>query len=396
MKGLKVILGVSGSVAAYRAADLARELGRQGAEVRICLTDGAKHFVTPLLFESLTAQPILDSVFEEPEKGRMAHIDWARWADLILVAPATANVISKFAHGLADDMLSAIWLASTSAKMVAPAMNPAMFAAESTQSSLNLLENRGAWIVSPDEGDVACGEHGEGKLATIDRIVGDVCEWAQRRDRLKGKTVLITSGPTEEPIDLVRVITNRSSGKMGLALARAAMEMGAKVIVVSGPVAQYPPADELIPVRTALEMESAALAHVAEADFVFGVAAVADYRLEHPFDGKMRRSGASLDLHLIPNPDILANLAQKANKGANVIGFAAEPSPDLETARGKLKRKGLTAIAVNDISDPRLGFGSEKNQLTLIRKDEGVVQSPVLAKLALARWLFDQIAPARP
>ncbi len=390
--GLKVILGVSGSVAAYRAADLARELARHGIELRVCLTDGAKRFVSPLLFESLTAHPVLESVFDEPVKGRMAHIEWARWADLILIAPATANVLAKTANGLADDMLSAIWLASTGAKMIAPAMNPAMYQSDSNVAAMEILRQRGVWMVEPTEGDVACGEFGQGKLVANDAIVSEVLRWAKNRNRLAGKTVLLTSGPTQEAIDSVRYISNRSSGKMGAALARAAMEMGAKVIAVSGPAQVLPPAHQLIQVESALEMEAESLLHAASADYIVGVAAVADYRLANPIEGKMRRQDEKLALELTPNPDIIAALARAAKPGAKIIGFAAEPTSDLDAAQLKLKRKDLTALAVNDISRQGLGFGSDRNQLTVLFSDGRVVESEVQSKTTLARWLFEQVS----
>lgn len=389
---MHVILGVSGSVAAYRAADLARDLMRAGLEVRVCLTDAAEKFVTRALFEALTGQPCLHDTFEEPVAGRMAHIDWARWADVVLIAPATANTISKIANGLGDDMLTTLCLATTAPLVLAPAMNPAMYLNDATQESLKKLGARAATIVEPVEGDVACGETGQGKLAANLRIVGAVLDVARAGRKLEGKTVLITSGPTHEPIDDVRFIGNRSSGKMGAALARGAMLMGAaRVIVVSGPVSvAYPLGAEVIEVQTAAAMLDAARPLAKSADFIIGAAAVADYRVESPVKGKQRRTDEPLHLELVPNPDIIAELA-KAAPHAKVIGFAAEPTGVVDVAREKLARKGLFAIAANDVSRAEVGFESGDNALTLLKADGSVEESGVRSKLACALWLFERV-----
>jgi phosphopantothenoylcysteine decarboxylase/phosphopantothenate--cysteine ligase len=392
---VNLVLGVCGSVAAYRAADLARELMRQGFTVRVCLTDAAEKFVTRSLFEALTGQPCLQDTFEEPAAGRMAHIDWARQADVILIAPATANTLAKLAHGIGDDMLTTIALATTSPMVVAPAMNPAMYTHEATQAALKALTARASTIVEPDEGDVACGEKGQGKLASIAKIVASVMEVSSISRKLAGKTVLITSGPTQEPIDHVRFLSNRSSGKMGAALARAALLMGAeKVIVVSGPVSiGYPLGVEVVRVRTAEEMLAASLLAANGADLIIGAAAVADYRPANPFVGKVRRSSEPLDLELVPNPDVIAALAAHAPQ-AQVVGFAAEPSSDLSVAQDKISRKGLFAIAANDISRTEVGFEAEENSLTFITAHGVQGTSGQKSKLSCALWLLDQIVSA--
>ena len=387
---MNVVLGVSGSVAAYRAADLAREIMRAGHTVRVCLTDGARRFVTPALFEALTGQPVLEGAFEEPVAGRMAHIDWARAADAVVVAPATANTLAKLAHGLGDDMLATLVLATTAPLVLAPAMNPQMLANDATDAALRTLEAR-ATIVTPDEGDVACGEHGRGKLASVARIAAAVESVLMDRTRLAGRRVLVTSGPTQEPLDDVRYLTNRSSGKMGAALARAALLMGADVTVVAGPSsAAYPLGARTVRVRTAREMHDAALA--AGGDLIVAAAAVADYRPVAPFAGKLRRTGDNLTVELTPNPDVVAALAQ-AYPEATVVGFAAEPSGDLATARGKLARKGLFAVAANDVSDPSIGFDADDNALRVVFRDGAVRESGRRSKLACARWLLEQVAP---
>lgn len=389
---MNVVLGVSGSVAAYRAADLARELMREGFVVRVCLTDAAQNFVTPALFEALTGQPCLVDTFEEPDRGRMAHIDWARQADLVVVAPATANTIARIAHGIGDDMLTTICLATTAPLVVAPAMNPQMYASEAHREALSKLAARAAMIVEPAEGDVACGEHGQGKLASIAEIVAAVRQVKVRSKRLDGKTVLITSGPTQEAIDGVRYVSNRSSGKMGAALARAALLMGAaRVIVVSGPTAvAYPLQAEVVRVKTAVEMLEAAKQFAGQADLIVGAAAVADYRPANPIDGKIRRTSESLTIEMTANPDVIAELAKIA-KG-KVVGFAAEPTAGLETALEKIARKGLAAIAVNDVSQPGIGFDSDENSLTLLMADGGSIESGRMSKLGCALWLLEQVS----
>jgi phosphopantothenoylcysteine decarboxylase/phosphopantothenate--cysteine ligase len=388
-----IVLGVSGSVAAYRAADIARELMRSGFVVRACLTDAAQNFVTPALFEALTGQPCLISAFEEPDRGRMAHIDWARQADVLLIAPASANTIAKLAHGIADDMLSTIATAYTGPIVVAPAMNPSMYASETTRAAMGILRSRAAAIVEPTEGDVACGEQGQGKLASIDQIVKAVVGIHGRSQSLQGKKVLITSGPTQEPIDSVRFLTNRSSGKMGSALARAALLMGAEVTVVAGPQHEpLPLGAKVIRVTTAEQMMLAALPEAPEADIVIGAAAVADYHVAKPVQGKIRRNSEPLSLDLVPNPDVLAEIKAAARPDALIIGFAAEPDAGQEAAVDKIRRKGLHAIAVNDISKTGVGFDADDNELNLIFGDGRSESSGRVSKLHCALWLLERIA----
>ena len=265
----RVVLGVSGSIAAYRAADLSRDLMRTGFSVRVCLTDSAEKFVTRTLFEALTGEPCLQDTFEEPEVGRMAHIDWARQAAILVIAPATANTIAKLASGIGDDMLGALALAYTGPMLIAPAMNPSMYAQATTQEAMRRLAERGAVFVEPLEGDVACGEHGQGKLASNTAIVSEALAIASHSSALSGQTILITSGPTQEPIDEVRYLTNRSSGKMGAALARAALLMGAEVTVVTGPVHVTLPLEaQVVRVHTAVDMLEACKPLAASADIV--------------------------------------------------------------------------------------------------------------------------------
>jgi phosphopantothenoylcysteine decarboxylase / phosphopantothenate---cysteine ligase len=372
---------------------LARELMRAGCTVRTCLSDGAQGFVRPALFEALTGQPSLVSVFDEPERGRMAHIDWARWADAVLVAPASADVLSAAAHGEARDMLQTILVAYDGQVLFAPAMNPSMFASEAVVAARRILEERGAHFVEPDEGDVACGEQGQGKLAAIPRIVEAAMAVLQAKKLYEGKTILITSGPTQEPVDGVRFLSNRSSGRMGMALGRAGLMMGARVVLVTGPTAEVAPTRaHVVRVRTAQEMLEAATRLAPEADLIVGAAAVADYRPAEPQAGKMRRGEETIELKLVRNPDVLASAARAAKKGAKVVGFAAEPDEGLETARRKREEKGLYAIAVNDVSRSDIGFEAAENELTLVKAEGAAESSGKLSKLRCALWLLERVA----
>jgi phosphopantothenoylcysteine decarboxylase/phosphopantothenate--cysteine ligase len=378
-------------VAAYRAADLARDLMRAGHVVRVCLTRPGANFVTPGLFEALTGQPCLIDTFEEPTRGRMAHIDLARWAELILVAPATAHSLASIANGYAEDMLTTLILASEAPLVVAPAMNPTMYTDPATQAALETLRSRAAVVVEPQSGDVACGENGQGKLASNLEIVAAATSLLTLTKLWAGKKVLITSGPTEEPIDDVRTLTNRSSGKMGAALARAALLMGAEVTVVAGPQrAALPIQAEVIRVRTAAEMLAFALPLAPNVDLIIGAAAVADYRPAQTQRGK-RRSGEAWSLDLVPNPDVLQALSDAAPKALK-CAFAAEPGEGLEAARAKLERKGVHAVAVNNVADTAIGFDSDENELTLITRDGEPQKSARASKLNCAIWLLERLA----
>lgn len=390
-----MLLGVSGSVAAYRAADLARELMRRGFDVHVCLTLGATGFVTPALFEALTGNPCLVGAFDEPERGRMAHIDRARASRAFVIAPATANVLAKLAGGVADDMLTTAALAYTGPLVLAPAMNPSMYDSEPVRAALAALAARGALVVEPSEGDVACGESGQGKLASIERIVESTQLAATRSTTLAGKRVLITSGPTQEPIDAVRFLSNRSSGKMGAALARAATMLGAEVTVVTGPASAPLPPVEIHRVRTAREMLSVAEPLAPGADWILGAAAVADYRPEETFAGKLRRSTEPTSLTLVPNPDVLARLASMAKPDCVKVGFAAEHGLDEAGIRAKRDAKGIDVLAVNDVSRDDVGFESEENELTLHFGDGARESSGRQSKLACAIWLYETVARAR-
>lgn len=387
-----ILLGVTGSISAYRAADLARELMRAGHTVRACLTRSAAQFVTPVLFESLTGQPCLVDAFEEPDRGRMAHIEWARWADLVCIAPATAHFLDVLAQGRAEDMISTLCLATHSPLVVAPAMNPAMWTSLPVAESLGLLKARAAWVVEPATGEVACGEEGQGKLAPVSEIAAAVQAVLKASRTLAGRTLLVTTGPTQEPIDDVRYLTNRSSGKMGAALARAGLLMGATVRVVAGPqAAPLPMQASTIRTRTALEMLDASLEASEGADVIVAAAAVADYRPAERTAGKLRRSAGPIELRLVPNPDIVAALA-KARPNAFTVAFAAEPDSGLEAARAKMAAKGVQAVAANDISGQGTGFESDTNRLQVLFADGTTAESGLEPKLVCALWLLDQVS----
>lgn len=385
-----VLLGVTGSVAAYRAADLARDLMRQGHTVRTCLTQAASEFVRPALFEALTGQPCLVGAFEEPERGRMAHIEWARWADCVVVAPATADALARMAHGVAEDMLGTILLATGAPVVLAPAMNPSMYASEPVRNALAVLRSRAAAVVEPLEGDVACGEQGQGKLASNAAVAAAVATVLVRSRAWEGVRVLVTSGPTREPLDDVRFLSNRSSGKMGAAVARAAQLMGAEVVVVAGPQeSPLPSGVEEVRVETALQMHEAAMAKAPGCGLIVGVAAVADYRPRERHPGKRRRGGPAT-LELVENPDVIAALAE-AVPGALVAAFAAEVGLGVEAARAKLEAKGVHAVALNEVGGERSALESADNELTLVWRD-GQASSGRASKLECALWLLELLA----
>lgn len=386
-----VVLGVTGSVAAYRACDVARELMRSGFEVRACLSRSATEFVTPALFEALTGKPVLTNVFDEPVKGRMAHIDWARDARVLLVCPATANAIAVLANGASEDMFTTIAQASRATMIIAPAMNPDMYSSIPNQENLARLRDRGAIVVEPLEGEVACGEQGQGKLASVDAIVAAVRESAFRSDLMKGKRIVITAGPTRESIDPVRYMSNRSSGKMGYELARACVQMGAHVTLISGPVALTAPAGaEVVRITSANEMKDAVLNAIPNADLLIGAAAVADYRAANTEPDKMKKSNV-IEIRLVENPDILSE-AHQTRPDLPIVGFAAETTNHEVSAKTKIEKKGLFAIAMNDVSRDDIGFDSDKNEVVLYFADGEVTPIPKSSKFNVAVEMIERIA----
>lgn len=396
---MKVVLGVGGGIAAYKAAEIARLAIQNGMSVQCVMTAGAREFVQPLTFATLTGQKVITDLFssQSPEatlSSAVEHIGVAQENDVLLVAPATANVLARFAHGIADDFLSTLYLAFTGPVILAPAMNNNMWAHPATQANIATLRARGHRVIEPGEGFLACGTVGPGRLAEPEQIVAALLEAKRARRDWQGETVLVTAGPTQEPIDPVRFLSNRSSGRMGYALARAAAERGAKVVLVSGPVALTAPAGvERIAVRTAEEMRSAVLARLAGATIVIQCAAVADYRVAQPAPGKIKKTAQPLTLSMEPTPDILAELGRI--KGHRLlVGFAAETSNLREEALRKLESKNCDVMVANLVGDGT-GFDSEENEVLIVFKGGEVVNVPRASKTVIASQILDHLGPLR-
>ncbi len=390
---MKVALGVTGGIAAYKAAELVRLLQDRGIRVQVVMTSAAQEFVRPLTFAALSGEKVITDLFgagsEDPNiDSAVEHIAVAQAIDALVVAPATADVIAKFAHGEANDFLTTLFLATTTPVVIAPAMNVNMWDNAATQTNIQTLKARGVTIVEPDSGYLACGMVGAGRLAANETIVLAVLKALKAEQDLAGETVLITAGPTREPIDPVRYIGNRSSGKMGYALAEAALRRGAKVILISGPTALKPPASaEIIQVQTAQQMRDAVTEHFAQATIVIKAAAVADFTVRAA-DEKIKRKGP-MTLELEPTIDILAELGAK--KGSRiVVGFAAETNDALANARKKLESKSLDAIVLNDVSQPGIGFDSERNAVTILTH-AGSETVPETSKWEVAHRVLDAV-----
>ena len=389
LAGTHVLLGVSGGIAAYKAAELVRRLGDAGAEVRVVLTENAARFVTPLTFQALSGHPVRSSLWDESAEAAMGHIELARWADEIVVAPASADLIARLAHGIANDLLTTLCLATAAPVSVAPAMNQQMWANAATQANVAMLRERGVRVFGPASGGQACGEFGAGRLLEASGIVDELA--ATRAPRvLAGARVLVSAGPTYEDIDPVRFIGNRSSGRMGFAVAEAAAQAGADVVLVAGPVALATPARvRRIDVRSAREMHDAVMAEATRSDIYIGAAAVGDFRVREVAPHKLKKTGAdaTLELSLVQNPDILAEVAGLQPR-LFVVGFAAETA-DLERhARDKLERKQLDLIAANEVGEGQ-GFERGDNALLLLwptgREELARADKRVLARALVAR-----------
>ncbi len=404
---MKVLVGVCGGVAAYKAAELVRELQRRGAQVQVVMTAGAERFVTPLTFAALSGRQVLTSLWE-PVTGELAgrvcaefdieHIRVAQEIDVMVVAPATANVIAKLAHGMADDLLSTIYLATTARVVLAPAMNVNMWWNPVTQKNIETLRQRGVRIVAPAAGELACGMVGEGRLADSVAIAEAVMETAgavrERAHDLAGETILITAGGTREPIDAVRFIGNRSSGKMGLALAQASLARGAEVILVAAAVSGAAClACEQIQVSTAAEMQAAVMAQLPRVSTVLMAAAVSDYRVLQPASEKLKKRD-NLTLELERNDDILRQIVRRRRPETVVIGFAAETERVLEEGRRKLREKGIDAILANDVSGRDSGFDVDRNAGVLLMRDEEV-DFPLSFKREMADRILDRLRGLR-
>jgi len=400
---MKIALGVSGGIAAYKSAEVVRLLQDRGIHVQVIMTCAAQEFVRPLTFAALSGEKVITDLFGSEDsqanvESAIEHIAIAQTIDALLVAPATADVLAKFAQGIANDFLSTLYLATTAPVVVAPAMNVNMWNHAATQANLEILRKRGVHIVEPGSGYLACGMTGAGRLAENETIVAAVLEAVGAAQDLSGETVLITAGPTREKIDPVRYLTNRSSGRMGYALAEAALRRGARVLLVSGPTALTPPgAAQATRVETAEEMRAAVMELLPESTVVIKTAAVADFRPKLTAGQKIKRKGP-MTLELEPTTDILAEIARykasSRNRTLIVVGFAAETEDILENARKKLSLKSLDAIVVNDVSHEGIGFDSDRNAVTIISNEE-VVEVPETSKWEVAQRVLDQIVKLR-
>jgi phosphopantothenoylcysteine decarboxylase/phosphopantothenate--cysteine ligase len=398
---MRAIVGVSGGIAAYKAAELVRALQRQAVEVHVVMTASAQKFVQPLTFSALTGYKVITSLWDEgdsgaaaPEQNGIDHIAEAQWADALVVAPATANILAKFAHGIADDFLSTLYLATTAPVVVAPAMNVNMWNHKATQANIETLRQRGVAIIEPGTGELACGMVGTGRMAEPETIASAVFSALGGRHDLAGEVVLVTAGGTREALDPVRFIGNRSSGKMGYALAEAARSRGARVILISGPSGLQAPAHcEVVKVITADEMRNSVLARMQEATLVIKAAAVADYRPVAVSAQKLKRTGPMM-LELAPTEDILAEVVRRRRPGQLIIGFAAETENRMENGRAKLLAKGADAIVVNDVAGDGVGIDADTNAATFLTRDTAVelLQMP---KRQLADRILDEILSFR-
>ncbi|MGM8211805.1 bifunctional phosphopantothenoylcysteine decarboxylase/phosphopantothenate--cysteine ligase CoaBC [Virgibacillus sp. W0430] len=392
MRNKKVVLGVTGGIAAYKACDLTSKLIQSGAHVKVVMTKSALEFVSPLTFQALSRNPVHTAVFDEKDPQKIAHIDLADWADIVIIAPATANLIGKLSNGLGDDMLTTILLATKAPVYIAPAMNVNMYAHPAIKANMEQLAAWGYNFIEPQAGFLACGWIGKGRLEEPQTIIDAISTHMQRDLLLTGKHVLISAGPTREKVDPVRFFTNRSSGKMGFAFAEVAAQLGATVTIVSGPVSlrSKHPSINRVDVTTAEEMYEAMHHHFHAADIVIKAAAVADYRPKKIYDEKMKKQPGDLHIEMIRTKDILQSLgAQK--KHQFLVGFAAETENPIENGKGKLERKNLDAIVVNDVKMKGAGFAGDTNVVTYIDKTMQTTEIPLASKHEIAEKVFEKI-----
>jgi len=397
---MRVALGVSGGVAAYKAAELVRRLQQEGLDVQVVMTESAQEFITPLTFAALTGQKVITEMFGKGSadanvESAIEHIAVAQRIDLLVVAPATANVIGKMARGISDDFLTTLYLASTAPVVLAPAMNVNMWEHPATQENVETLRARGVHVVPPEEGYLACGMTGAGRLASVESIAQAVCGRLGIQHDLRNETIVVTAGPTCEDLDPVRYLTNRSSGKMGYALAQAAARRGARVILISGPTRLDPPQGvEFVSVRSTEQMHRAVLEHFPRATALIMAAAVADYRPVAPQTKKMKKTGERITLELESTPDILADVGR--DKGERIIiGFAAETNNVAEHARAKLESKQADLIVANDVTAEGAGFDHDTNIITLYARDGSEQAFPRMPKIDAAHRILDQLLAMR-
>jgi phosphopantothenoylcysteine decarboxylase/phosphopantothenate--cysteine ligase len=390
-----VVLGVTGCIGAYKACEVLRELQRRGVDVHVVMTAAATRFVSPMTFEALSRHPVFHDQWALGTSGEIRHISLADDAELLLVAPATANSLGKFARGIADDALSTLYLATRAPVLVAPAMNVNMYQHPAVQENLATLRARGVAVVEPGEGYLACGWLGKGRLAEVETIVDAALARLARRRDLASETVLVTAGPTIEDIDPVRYVSNRSSGSMGYRVAEAARDRGARVILVSGPTALPAPQDvTLVAVRSADEMRQAVAAHVGAASVVVAAAAVSDYRPAQASASKLKKTEGPMRLELVRTPDILKGLGDSKG-GRLLVGFAAETEDLVANARRKLETKNLDLIVANDVTAPGAGFGGATNAVVLLRRDGQRRDVPLASKREVAERILDEVVALR-
>ena len=390
-----VVLGVTGCIGAYKACEVLRELQRREADVHVVMTTAATRFVTPMTFEALSRHPVFHDQWALGVNGEIRHISLSDEADLVLVAPATANILGKFARGIADDALSTLYLATRAPVVVAPAMNVNMLEHPAVGENLAVLRARGVSVVAPGSGYLACGWLGKGRLAEVGEIVDAAMAALARRRDLEGETVLVTAGPTVEDIDPVRFVSNRSSGRMGYRLAEAARDRGAKVVLVSGPATlPRPHGVEVVPVRSAEDMQRAVAARVGPATVVIAAAAVSDYRPAAASASKVKKTDGPLTLELVRTPDILEGLGE-AKGGRVLVGFAAETQDLLRNAAQKLEAKNLDLVVANDVSAPGAGFEAETNAVVILRRDGSRTDVPLASKREVAERILDEVTALR-
>lgn len=394
LSGKCVVVGVTGGIAAYKTCEVVSRLKKLHADVRVIMTKNATEFVSPLTFQSLSHNPVSVDTFANIQTWEIEHIALAQRADVFVIAPATANIIGKLTCGIADDMLSTTVMATHAPVLIAPAMNTAMLENAATQQNMRTLSERGMRFIAPGTGMLACGTSGAGRMSEPSQIVDEIVRTLRPREDFAGLSVVVTAGPTAEPLDPVRYITNRSSGKMGYAIAEAAHARGAHVTLISGPTAIQPPKGvEFVRIGTTQELYDTVLGH-ADADVVIQAAAPADYRAREISPTKIKRTGDSLMIELVPNPDIAAALGARKHPGQTLVGFAAETNNVIENAQGKLKRKSLDLIVANDVTRAGAGFDVDTNIVTLI-DGEGMKELPMMTKREVADGILDRVAELR-
>ena len=393
LKNKTVVIGVSGGIAVYKVCDVVSRLKKLNANVHVIMTNNATEFVTPLTFQSLSQNYVVNDMFEEPKTWDVEHISLAKKADVFLIAPATANVIGKVANGICDDMLTTTVMATTGKVLIAPAMNTNMYKNPILQRNINILKELGYNFVNPESGRLACGDMGEGKLASPEIIVNEVIDLLNNRDKdLQGKKIMITAGPTVESIDPVRYLTNRSTGKMGYAIAKMAADRGADVTLVSGPTNITPPANlkKLIKIQSAEEMYNAIINNFDENQVIIKSAAVADYKPKTYSDKKIKKSNDDLVIELDRNKDIAYELG-KIKKDKILVGFAAETNDLIENAKGKVNKKNLDFIVANDLNEEGAGFGTDTNIVKIIDKEGNISKYPQMKKDEVANVILDKV-----